>query len=157
MCHYNCAAIKFFSTLGEYHKYDTIAYPQNTKISKSFAKSVKEHAYGILSFVSRGFFGKGKEKGDAEEIPEDFAPLNHQEMSEFCLESYLLRIKEMFCSGSFPDGQNVDAVASEISFIFSSLSIECISISTDPVNRITPQHRRVDSFDFKKVSRGIHF
>jgi hypothetical protein len=145
-----------FFTLGEYHKYDSIAYPENTKISKSFAKSVKEHAYGILSFVSRGYFGRGKEKGDAEEIPENFAPLNHQEMSEFCLEHYLLKIKQMLCSGSFPDGQDINSVALEISFIFNSLRTEYVSFSTDSSSRVKPQEKHVDGFDFKKVSHGLY-
>jgi hypothetical protein len=141
-----------FFTLGEYHKYDSIAYPKNTKISKSFAKSVKEHAYGFLSLVSGGYFGRGKEKGEAEEIPEDFAPLSHQEMSEFCLECYLLRVKEMLCSGSFPDGQDINSVALEIAFIFNSLSTECVSFSSDPTTRVRPQHRQVDGTNFKTVS-----
>lgn len=145
-----------FFTLGEYHKYDSIAYPKNTKISKSVLKNVKEHAYGFLSFVS-GYFGRSKEKEAVEEVPENFTPLSHQQMSEFCLECYLLRIKEMLCSGSFPDGQDINTIALEISFIYNSLSTECVSVTTDPMNRVRPQDKAIDSADFKKVSHGYTF
>ena len=143
---------KFWLFIGEYHKYDSIAYPQNTKISKSILKNVKEHAYGFLSFVSGGLLGKSKEKGDQEEIPENFTPLNHQEMSEFCLECYLLRMKEMLCSGSFPDGQDVNTIALEISFICNSIRVECLSLTSDPITRVWPKDRQVDGTIFKKVS-----
>ena len=147
---------EFLYATGEYHKYDSIAYPKNTKISKSILKNVKEHAYDLLSFVSGGFFKRSKEKGAAEEIPENFTPLSHQEMSEFCLECYLLRIKEMLCSGSFPDGQDINTIALEISFIYNSLSIECVSVTTDPINRVKPQDKPVDGADFKKVSHVLY-
>ena len=109
----------------------------------------------MLSLVSRGYLGRSKEKEAAEEIPESFTPLNHQEMSEFCLECYLLRMKEMLCSGSFPDGQDINAIASEISFIYNSLCVEYVSMATDPTNRLKPYDRLVDGAEFKKVSHGL--
>ena len=154
MCNYlYCTMVESlnFFLLGEYHRYDSIAYPKNTKISKSFLKNVKERAFGLLSFVSGGYLGRSREKEATEEIPENFTPLSHQEMSEFCLKCYLFGIEDILCSGSFPAGQDISTIALEISFIYNSLSVECVSVATDPINRVKPEHKRVDGADFKKV------
>lgn len=130
--------------IGEYHKFDTIAYPQSTKISKSFWKSA---AYGVLSVVTLGHYGKSKDKED--DTQDSFTPLNHQDMSNFCLQHYLLRYEKMLCSGSFPDGVDIHTVARQISFIYHSLSSEYISHTDDPNSH--PQRKTVDQRAFKEV------
>lgn len=135
--------------LDEYHKFDSIAYPQNTSLSKSFLKNMKEHAYGFLSAVSGGFFGK-KEKDDQQEIPENFKPMNHQDMSVYCLEHYLLKYKEMLSTGSF-SGFDVHTLAVDIAFIYNSLIVEYISATGDSTS-CNRQERKVDHMALKNVS-----
>jgi hypothetical protein len=99
--------------------------------------------------VSGGFFfGKSK---DPEEIPENFTPLNHQEMSEFCLEYYLVGIKEMLCSGSFPDGYDINRIAMEISFIYESLSVERVSSINNPIAPVWSIEKHIYAPTFNKV------
>jgi hypothetical protein len=156
--------MQLYFCIGEYHKYDNIAYPKSKKISKSVkeytkdivqvpgpTKSVKDYAKGIVSFMSGGlFFGKSKE------IPESFTPLSHQEMSEFCLEYYLTKIKEMLCSGSLPDGYDINSIALEISFIYESLCVECVSLTTNPITRVWSDERRINASTFNVVNRCVY-
>ena len=96
-------------------------------------------------------FGKNKDKGDPQDTPERFTPLNHQEMNEFCLECYLLRIKEMLCSGSFPDGYDINTIAVEISFIYESLLVDYVSLTYNH----SPTEKQVNSAAFKKASHKL--
>lgn len=129
---------------GEYHKYDSIAYPRSTKISKSFL-NIKEHAKGFISFVSVGLIY------EKEDFPEGFTPLNAQQMSELCLECYLLRIKEMLCSGSFPNGQDINKIALEISFICKSVCTEHIILTSHHTAWVWSANGAA----FKKVSHRL--
>lgn len=101
-----------------------------------------------------GFYRKSKDKGkdSPEEIPENFTPPNLQEMSTSCLMYYLLEYKEMLCSGSFPEGFNIHTVASSIQFIYTSLCVETICSTSEPLTRINPSNKQVSRAEFKKVS-----
>ena len=134
---------------GEYHRIDTIAYPKNTNLSKSFLKNMKEHAYGLFSAVS-GLFGR-KEKSSQDEIPESFKPMSQKEMSIFALEKYLLKYKEILSNGSFSEF-DIHSVAIDISFVFSSLCIEYVSSIGDSSNHAQAHERRVDYSAIKDVS-----
>ena len=140
--------MQLYLCIGKYHKYDNIAYPSSTKISKS----VKDYAKGFVSFMSGGLIF-GKSTKDPEEIPENFTPLGHQAMSEVCLDCYLMRIKEMLCSGSLPDGYDINSIAMEISFIYESLCVECVSSITDPITRVWSTEKKINASTFIKVSR----
>lgn len=113
-----------------YHKYDTIAYPKNTSISKPFLKTV---AYSIL-----GWLTKSKEKQDQPEISENFVPMNQKEMNAFCLEQYLIEIKKMLCSGTFLDGYNIHTIGTEITSIYNSLCVDCISFTGESLCPVHP-------------------
>ena len=141
--------MQLYLCIGEYHKYDCIAYPKSKKISKS----VKDYAKGFVSFVSGGlFFGKSK---DADEIPESFTPLGHQAMSEVCLDCYLTRIKEMLCSGMFPDGYDINSIATEISFIYESLRVECVSSINYHIAPVFSEEKHIYAPTLNKVSQCI--
>ena len=143
--------MQLYLCIGEYHKYDNIAYPSSTKISKSVKEYAKDYAKGFVSFMSGGlFFGKSK---DAEKIQESFTPLGHQAMSEVCLECYLTRIKEMLCSGSLPDEYDINSIAMEISFIYESLCAECVSSIKDAITRVWSNEKRINAPIFNKVSQ----
>ena len=116
---------------GEYHKYDLIAYPQRISVSKSVLENMKQRAFGFFSMVSGGLFGNRNEKSEQQETPEDFQPLNHQEMCAIGLECYLQNFKKMLQCGSLKDGLDIPSVATELSFISKSLCVEhIIPIST---------------------------
>ena len=138
--------------LGEYHKIDGIAYPQNTNLSKSFLKNMKEQAYGFLSAVSGGFFGK-KEKDDQLEIPEDFKPMSHQDMSIYSLECYLWKYKDMLSSGSL-SGWDVHTLAMDIAFIYKSLLVEYITAAGNSTT-CSKQERRVNFMAMKEVRTRV--
>jgi hypothetical protein len=124
---YKCNLLYF--CIGEYHKYDNIAYPKNAKVSKS----VKEYsAKDVVSVISRGL------------ISGSFPPLSHQAMSERCLECYLMRIKEMLCNGLFPDGYDINSIAMEISFIYESLCVEFLSVANNPITKVVSVEKRID-------------
>ena len=131
---------------GEYHKIDTIAYPYNTNLSKSFLKNVKEQAYSFFS----SFLGR-REKSNQDEIPETFKPMSQKEMSIFALEKYLLKYKEILSNGSFSEF-DIHGVAMDISFIVDSMRVEYVSSIADPSNRAVAQERRVDFSAIKGVS-----
>ena len=137
--------MQLYLCIGKYHKYDNIAYPSR--------KSVQKYAKGIASFMSRGlFFGKSEVP---EEIPEHFTPLGHQEMSEVCLECYLMRIKEMLCNGSLPNEYDINSIAMEISFIYESLCVECVSSINQPIIRVWSTEKHINASTFIRVSRCI--
>ena len=59
----------------------------------------------------------------------------------------------MLCNGSFPDGYDINSIAMEISFIYESLSVECVS----PINYyLITEARSVEKYihapSFNKVS-----
>ena len=114
---------------------------------------MKEHAYGFLSAVSGGLFGK-KEKDDQQEIPENFKPMNHQDMNVYSLEHYLLKYKDMLSSGSL-SGFDVHTLAMSIGFVYNSLCVEHISSAGDPINRVHAQERKVNHVTMKNVSTMI--
>ena len=131
---------------GEYHKFDTIAYPHNTNLSKSFLKNMKEPAYSFFS----SFLGR-REKSNQDEIPETFKPMSQKEMSIFALEKYLLKYKEILSNGSFSEF-DIHGVAMDVSFIVDSMHVEYVSSIADPSNRAVAQERRVDFSAIKGVS-----
>ena len=131
--------------VGEYHKYDSIAYPKYKRKNKSLMERLYGNFYGNL-------YGTIREKRDEE----DFVPLSHQEMSEFCLECYLLRIKEMLCSGSFPDGQDIYSIALDISFIFESFLVEYVSAIDDPIYRTRSLRRQVNLEEVNQCTYGLY-
>ena len=109
---------------------------------------MKEQAYGFLSAVSGGFFRK-KEKDDQPEIPENFKPMSHQDMSIYSLECYLRKYKDMLSSGSL-SGLDVHTLAMDIAFIYSSLLVEYIAAVGNSTT-CSKQERRVDHMAMKKV------
>ena len=126
-----------FTCTGEYHKYDLIAYPQSTNISKSFVENMKDQALDLLSTFSGGLLGKRKGKSDPQELPEAFQPLSHKEMTLFGLKCYLQKFEKILRCGMFSDGLDIPSVATEINNIYKSLCVEHINPIT------TEQHGRV--------------
>ena len=57
----------------------------------------------------------------------------------------------MICSGSLPDGCDINTIAVEISFIYKSLCTEYLSLTSDNSGRVW----RVDGATFKKVNHRL--
>lgn len=127
-----------------YHKIDAIAYPKSTKISKSYWNT-------FLSTVTFGILGKSKEKSKENEDIESFSPLGHQEMMDYCLERYLLKYKEMLCSGCIPEGFDIHSVSKDICSVYNSLCVEKICPISDPLSWLRVHDVQVAHTDFKEV------
>ena len=111
----SCFSLCIF--LGTYHQYDTVVYPQKTKISKSFAEKFKE-TVGTIGGAIGSFFGRSSTPQGDTTKETDFKPLALQKMSELCLQVYLAEHEEKLCSG---DLLSIQSTAEEINHIFESL------------------------------------
>ena len=122
---------------GEYHKYDTIAYPKDTKLPRSVAAYLLDHA---PRFVTK-FFQRNKEKeGGQEEGPGGFTPMTPLEMCMYSLDCYLTHFRDMLCTESYGGNDfNIREVATKISFIYNSLLKQ----------RICPMENQISSMDFQ--------
>lgn len=127
-----------------YEQFDTIVYPKNTKISKSYWNT-------FVSTVTFAWLRKSKEKSKEDDVPENFMPLTHQEMSNYCLDHYLLKYKEILCCGHIPEGFDIYSLSVGISFIYNSLCIEKICPTSDPPSRLRITNAEVARSDFKEV------
>ena len=135
--------------IGIYHQYDTIAYPQNTKLSltKSSWKNV------LLTTFTLGYYGNSKDKDkDGQNVaPENFIPLVSQAKKVYCLDQYLLKYKEMLCSGNIPEGVDIHLIASDISFICKSILVEKICPINVPLSNLRVYQSNVSPTDFQNV------
>ena len=111
----SCFSLCIF--LGTYHQYDTVVYPQKTKISKTFTEKFKE-TVGTIGGAIGSFFGRSSTSQGDTTKETDFKPLALQKMSELCLQTYLAEYEEKLCSG---DLLSVQSTAEDINHIFESL------------------------------------
>ena len=103
---------------GKYHKYDTVAYPRRTAISKSFIEKVRQK--GVFSAVTSSFVELFKAQ-DPEENQTNFQPFSAYEDSKFCLQVYLTPYKNIIHSGRFQEKSMVKLVE-EVAHIEESLT-----------------------------------
>ena len=111
----SCFSLCIF--LGTYHQYDTVVYPQKTKISKSFTEKFKE-TVGTIGGAIGSLFGRSSTSQGDTTKETDFKPLTLQKMSELCLQTYLAEYEEKLCSG---DLLSIQSTAEVINHIFESL------------------------------------
>lgn len=111
--------------IGEYHQYDTIAYPKKTTVSKTFQENVQGFFKTVGSAIINVFSSNKQSKQESPEEVE-FTPLGAREMSIYCLDAYLQPLKEMLCSGKLPEKFDIHERVAEVYNIFKSLQVQRI-------------------------------
>ena len=97
--------------IGEYHKYDTIVYPQKTQVRR---EKLSDKISGFINIF------RSKKSDDSKE-EEELIPMEFYDMSVFCLHCYLGEYKDMVCKGRFQQGANIILDAKRVVHIFFSL------------------------------------
>ena len=127
--------------LGEYHKYDTMVYPQQTQVRR-------EKLSDMVSGISRS--KKSKEE-------EELIPMEFYDMSVFCLYCYLDEYKDMVCKGRFQQGANIVLDANRVVHIFFSLlSFNLHTIGYDVVEVPNPNKYREVGSQLDLVSLSMY-
>lgn len=134
----------YFETDREYHKYDTIAYPKGTSISKSFMENMRQK--GLFSAAASSFFQLFKGHDSEAESQTKLQPMSVYDDSKFCLQVYLTPYTEIVCSGKL-QGKSLYQLIKDVHHIYWSLS----SYYTIPFRGNTFHHFSLPQQKFKEV------